>query len=113
MDTLGKRILRLINEQNLTQKELARRVGTTEVSIGRYINGKREPNATVLGDIARVLDVTTDYLLGLSTSPDIEDEDPQIKILARSAKSLTPEQLKTVQAVIDSYERDRKSHGID
>ncbi len=69
MDTLGKRILKLLNNKNLTQKELANMVGTTEVSIGRYINDKREPNATMLSAIASALGVTTDYLLGRSSSP--------------------------------------------
>lgn len=69
METLGSRILEELNKNNLTQKELAKRVGTTEVTIGRYINDKREPNASMLFEISKVLGVTTDYLLGRSSNP--------------------------------------------
>lgn len=112
MDTLGRKIAKLLNEKNLTQKELAKMVGTTEVSIGRYVNDKREPSATMISDIANALKVSTDYLLGndvIKNEVEEEFEDPEIKILARKAKSLTPEQLKAVQAVIDSYERNKKN----
>lgn len=66
--SLGNRILKVLYERNLTQKELAKMVGTTEVSIGRYVNDKREPSATMISDIAKALKVSTDYLLGMSES---------------------------------------------
>lgn len=120
MSTLGNKILKLLNEKNLTQKELAKMVGTTEVSIGRYVNDKRDPSASMLSDIANALNVSTDYLLGRTSNPhktltpiEEEFEDPEIKILARKARSLTPEQLKAVQAVIDSYERNKKNDEVD
>lgn len=103
MDTLGKRILKLLNEKNLTQKELAKIVGTTEVSIGRYINDKREPNATMLASIASALNVSTDYLLGRpnshntskekSKATELEEDFPEgVSVLYRANKNLTPEQ---------------------
>lgn len=103
MDTLGKRILKLLNEKNLTQKELAKIAGTTEVTIGRYVNDKREPSATMLASIANALNVSTDYLLGQpDTQPktkekskvsELEEDFPEgISVLYRANKNLTPEQ---------------------
>lgn len=103
MDTLGKRILKLLNEKNLTQKELAKIAGTTEVTIGRYVNDKREPSATMLASIANALNVSTDYLLGQpdtrhktkenSKAKELEEDFPEgISVLYRANKSLTPEQ---------------------
>lgn len=103
MDTLGKRIFNLLNEKNLTQKELAKIVGTTEVSIGRYINDKREPNATMLASIANALNVSTDHLLGRpnkhnspkvkSKATELEEDFPEgVSVLYRANKNLTPEQ---------------------
>ena len=48
MVNVGKMIEYLLCEQNMTNRELAYRTGVTEVTIGRYIKGTREPNATNL-----------------------------------------------------------------
>lgn len=69
MVNVGKMIEYLLCEQNMTNRELAYRTGVTEVTIGRYIKGTREPNATNLANIADVLGVTTDYLLGNTQEP--------------------------------------------
>lgn len=111
LDTLGKKILNLLNDRNLTQKELAKMVGTTEVSIGRYINDKREPNATMLAAIAKALNVSTDYLLGTasphnvvkSKATELEEDFPEgISVLYRANKNLTPEQKEMMLKMINS-----------
>lgn len=61
---IGERIAGLLREQGKTQRELAEQVGTTEVSMTRYIKGDRVPKGPVLANIAKALHTTTDYLLG-------------------------------------------------
>lgn len=57
----------------MTQKELARRIGTTNVKISRFENGIDIPKADILKRLAEELDVTMDYLIeGMETSPHIE-----------------------------------------
>jgi transcriptional regulator with XRE-family HTH domain len=59
--------------RKLTQKELARRIGTTNVKISRFENGIDIPKADILKKLAEELDVTMDYLIeGMETSPHIE-----------------------------------------
>jgi transcriptional regulator with XRE-family HTH domain len=55
--------------KGLTQRELARLCGMNEVQISRYENGKIEPSLSYLELIARHLEVSSDYLLGLSDYP--------------------------------------------
>ena len=62
---IGKRISKLLNEKDIKQKELAARVGVSETVISRYIAGSRTPKTEILVNIARELNVSTDYLLGL------------------------------------------------
>lgn len=62
--TSEKKTVALLNKNNMTQKELANRVGITEASMSRYIRGNRTPKGTVISNIANVLHTTTDYLLG-------------------------------------------------
>lgn len=61
---LKNRLKELRIEKGKTQKEMAKDLGTTDVSIGRYEAGTREPKTDILNALADYFDVTTDYLLG-------------------------------------------------
>ena len=61
---LSNRLKQLRIEKGITQKEMAKDLGTTDVSIGRYEKGEREPKTDMLNTLANYFDVTTDYLLG-------------------------------------------------
>lgn len=63
---LGDRIASLLRENNMTQRELALRVGATESAVSKYVKGEREPRAEVLANIATVLHTTSEYLLGMN-----------------------------------------------
>ncbi|WP_459926366.1 helix-turn-helix domain-containing protein [Flavobacterium covae] len=63
MTSVNDRIKQLRIENNLTQTELADKVGLTYVQIGRYEKGKSTPSADVLQKLANVLNTSTDYLM--------------------------------------------------
>jgi transcriptional regulator with XRE-family HTH domain len=50
----------------MMQKELAEKVGVNEMAISRYIHGGRMVSVSILIDICKVLNVSADYLLGLT-----------------------------------------------
>ena len=54
-------------EKGLTQRELANRVGVTEVSMSRYVNGARVPKGPIVVNIAKALGASVDYLAGTSS----------------------------------------------
>lgn len=47
----------------MTQRELAEKAGTTEVSVSRYLRAQRTPRLLTLAAIAQVLGVSIDDLL--------------------------------------------------
>lgn len=63
---IGKRIKAALDAKGMTQRELAKKIRVTEVSVSRYITGNRMPIAPIITDIAKVLGVSTDYLLGVN-----------------------------------------------
>ena len=65
-DVFTDRLKQSINERGLTQRMLATLIGTTEQSVSRWANGNRTPNADMLYRMCKALDVSADYLLGLS-----------------------------------------------
>lgn len=60
-----ERLKQSIDNRQLTQRQLAILIGSTEVSISRYLKGKRIPGADTLYKLCKALDVSADYLLGL------------------------------------------------
>jgi transcriptional regulator with XRE-family HTH domain len=68
MTKIGDRIKALRKSQNLTQAELAEKVGLTYVQIGRYEVRGAKPSSDVLGKLAEVLNTTTDYLMNGETT---------------------------------------------
>ena len=60
---IGKKILRIMKEKEMSQKQLAKASGITEAAISKYISGEREPRITFLKRIADALDVPADEFL--------------------------------------------------
>ncbi len=66
-----------------TLQALADELGVTLVTIQKYESGAREPNLQMLGILADILDISTDFLLGrdeyltrLGVSVDVPPEGP-------------------------------------
>ena len=64
-NVIGKRIKKKLDEYQISQRDLAKTVGTTEVSMSRYVHSPRIPDAIILGKIALALHCSSDYLLGI------------------------------------------------
>lgn len=58
-------------KNHLTQAELADKLGADTKQISRWESGNGVPHAERLVDIARILSVSVDYLLGVSDEPTI------------------------------------------
>ena len=62
-NTFGKRLSALLEERGMSQRELADKIGITEVSMSRYIRSERMPRATEIINMAKVLGVQTADLI--------------------------------------------------
>lgn len=82
----------LLDENNMSQTQLARKIGTSNVTICRYLTCDRTPRLDVLTRIASVFNVSVDYLLGLTDDKNIqistENSDLNMNLLVRDLFSL-------------------------
>ena len=62
---LGKQLKTLRIEHGYTQKQIAEMLEINSVTYLHYEKDQREPPLALLADIAKVYDVSVDYLLGL------------------------------------------------
>lgn len=69
---LNKNIKNLRLSRNISQVELARRLNVSKQSVSNWENDNIQPSIEMLVKIANCLDVSTDYLLGLSTKKTLD-----------------------------------------
>ena len=70
----GRRLKSARKRANLSQEELANLVGVNKITISYYETGNREdmnPSISTVYKIARILDVSIDWLCGASYIPDV------------------------------------------
>ena len=63
--TIGQRLKKILDNQGMMQKELAEKIGVSEMVISRYMHGGRIISVPILVEICKTLNVSADYLLGL------------------------------------------------
>ena len=59
----GDRLMELLDEKEITQKEFAATLNIAPTTLNGYIKNKRQPDFELVKNIAFVLGVTTDFLL--------------------------------------------------
>jgi len=91
METIGSRITKARKALNMNQKELAQKAGITEASLSRYENDARDPKTSILASLAKALNVSTDYLLGVDEKKDntlSDDEKKEIEDILDDTRRL-------------------------
>ena len=92
IDKFSYRLTVLLDEHNMKQTQLAKKIGTSNVTICRYLTGERVPRLDVVTKIADVFKISLDYLLGLSDDKNIqnssENSDLSIDIIIKNLFSL-------------------------
>lgn len=72
MVDFGVRVRTLRKNSNMTQQDLARKLGLTKSVISAYETGLRMPSYDILISIARIFKVSTDYLLGIEQRNNVD-----------------------------------------
>lgn len=60
---IGETIRKYRKERNMTQEEMAKRLGVTPPAVNKWENGNSYPDIMLLAPIARLLDISVDTLL--------------------------------------------------
>ena len=113
MSMFSSRLKEAIALRGVTQKWLASHSQTTEATISRYLNEKASPALLIiLGNLAKALNVSSDFLIGVSNLPDSKDTiTVEEKVLLNIWKNVSDYDKRVVYAVLDKYltEQDRKA----
>lgn len=58
-----KQIKSILELKNMSQRELAKRMKISEVSVSRYLNGERIPKGNILISMAKALEISIGELI--------------------------------------------------
>lgn len=65
MSVFSEKLKELRKRNNLTQQELAEQIGIKQNSYSDWETGKNEPNLENIVKLSKILDTSTDELLGM------------------------------------------------
>lgn len=91
-ETFGKRFAHLRKEKGLTQDDIALKVNISPQAVSKWENDLSMPDISILVDLADILDVTLDELLGKTpkhTASLIENENKDINKMTLKIKVLS------------------------
>jgi transcriptional regulator with XRE-family HTH domain len=109
-ETLGSRLARLRKAAGMSQAALAESLGTTQTLISEYELDRRRIHAQRLAEIARLLHVSADELVG--RKPTKANGSLSLKLVRRlkAIEQLPPRRQKFVLQTLDALLRDSKRH---
>lgn len=61
---VAERIKKLMVTENISQRELAKRINVSSSAVCAWLSGKKEPSIESLWKLANYFDETVDYLIG-------------------------------------------------
>lgn len=114
--SFGTILKKLRQDNNLTQDELAKKIETSRSNIANYENDKNMPSVDILEKLAKLFNVTIDYLLGKSDirNPEKADLDKlQIGLSAKDYSNITDEQIKQIEDFAKFVLKDNKKDKED
>lgn len=101
----GNRVAQLRKERDLSRDELGEKVGTSGAIVGRYERGDMKPSIEIAAKIAEALDVSLDFLMGLSSEL---VKDKKMVIRLEDIKKLPEKERDKIFEYIDLIVRDVK-----
>jgi transcriptional regulator with XRE-family HTH domain len=104
--TIGKRIKLRRNQLRLTQTQLADMVLSSQRQILKYEQNENSPTAAVIISLAMALDVSADWLLGLSEDINPRYEESSLRLdeqrLLKIYRAKTPEKQESILSVVQA-----------
>lgn len=107
--SLGTRLKMLRNRKNLSQQELATRLGLKRVTYSQYEMDRRLPTYETLQKLSEFHGVSVDYIMGNTDNPDnieLNDVFHEGQLLWKG-EPLSEEQLKPIADLLDMIIKER------
>ncbi len=105
--TFGQKVSKIRKEKKLSQIEVANAVGVSRDAISKYERDDIIPSVENAKKIAKILNVSLDYLVSDEDKQDVLDIDMINRI--KEIQNLNSEDKNTIVTIIDAFIRDTKT----
>lgn len=108
MDTqsIGDRIHNIIDDREITQTELAKAIGIKMPRLNNYMTGQAKFPSEIIMKIAAALDISADYLLGLTDTPERPIRlSKSEKLMIQALRSLYRDQQEAVHNQVQFFQK--------
>lgn len=100
---VGENIRQARKRNNMTQKELAKLLGKGISTICEWESGKRSPDVELITELAKVLQTTPAFLLGVDETPaqphlEQDEQWPQDDLRSKEAHAFTAHEFRLLKA---------------
>ncbi|HEY4536998.1 MAG TPA: helix-turn-helix transcriptional regulator [Erysipelothrix sp.] len=111
------RLKELRESRGFMQKYVADKIGVKSNTLSGYENGTRSPDPDIIIALADFYNVTTDYLLGYSDSPQLSNEeefnkfiaDPELEMWYRQLPDNKEEDLRALKDMWEIIKRNQNN----
>lgn len=111
MDKIKNRLQKALITRGITPAELAQKSGINKGNISRYLSGKVEPKQSSIFAMAKVLDVSPSWLLGIDNDFTLKADESTL--LIEKIGRLSPKDQDTINAIVDTLLDKAKESGDD
>ena len=70
LSTVSERLIYLMETNEIKQTELASLIGISKQSLYKFLHCKCEPRAEIIARMAKALNTSADYIVGLTNNPE-------------------------------------------
>ncbi len=98
---IGERLYDLRKDKGLSQEELGKILNINKHSISSYERDKSEPPDDIKIRLAKFFNVSIDYLLGMTDSPNPYNNDYRVVVLPNNFDSSDEEELRKYMKYLD------------
>lgn len=106
----GNILRNLLEENNLTQKQLGLDLNIAPSTIGNYVRNIREPDHATLMIFAKYFNVSTDYLLGHIVDKESSPKEQQLITLYRNLNKDYQEIIIRQAAVLKEIQKEKNEN---
>lgn len=101
----GDRLKELRRQKNLSQQEVADKIGMHFTNISRYERGLARPNSETLKKLAEILSVSSGYLIEGTLEDGVQAhfEDRELLLQFQQVQELPEEDKATVKKLLDAF----------
>lgn len=100
--SFARQLKSIMEKRGVLQRTIAEELQTTEATISRYCKGIRTPDIETAVEIARVLNVSLNELVGVDPPGKVRVP-PDVAILVSCYNKATTQQREALWAIISSY----------